>query len=308
MQDNLYEILGVKEDASAADIKSAYRKLAVKYHPDKGGDEEMFKKISSAYEVLSDPQKRSQYDNRNNNPFGGGSFEDMFSQMFGGNPFGGNPFQQRRQQAPNKIVKLKVTPVESYLGVEKNVSFIKETHCQPCNGSGGDRQKCGRCNGTGFIIKQFGTGFMVQQIQTGCDFCGGRGSILTKQCNICGGKGTISQPGEIKIKLPNAVDNGQFLKLEKMGDFHNGVYGDLIIQVELESNDGFEKINNDLVYNLYLNLEQIQKPNFNIPHPSGELNVTAPKVVDTSKPLRLKGKGYNGGDMYVKLHLKFEKN
>lgn len=309
MQENLYEILGVAENASPAEIKSAYRKLAVQHHPDKGGDAEMFKKVSGAYEILSDPQKKAQYDNRKNNPYGGTPFEDLFSQMFGGNPFGGgNPFEQRRPQAPSKVVKVMVSPVESYLGVEKTINYIKEKHCNGCGGSGGERQKCTRCGGSGVIIKQFGTGFMIQQVQTHCDGCGGKGFILTNRCNICAGRTTISEPQEIKVKLPNGVDNGQFLKLQGMGDFVNGMYGDLIIQVELEQRDGFEKINNDLVYNLYLNLEQIQQSKFNIPHPDGELNVTSPKIVDTSKPLRLKGKGYNGGDMYVKLHLKFEKN
>ena len=308
MQENLYEILGVAENASPTEIKNAYRKLAVQHHPDKGGDEEMFKKISGAYEILSDPQKKSQYDNRKNNPYGGTPFEDLFSQMFGGNPFGGgNPFEQRRPQAPSKVVKVMVSPVESYLGVEKTINYIKEKHCHGCNGSGGERKKCTRCGGSGVIIKQFGTGFMIQQVQTHCDGCGGKGFILSSKCNICGGKTTISEPQEIKVKLPNGVDNGQFLKLQGMGDFVNGMYGDLIIQVELEQRDGFEKINNDLVYNLYLDLNTIQKSTFSIPHPHGELNMTAPKTVDTSKPLRLRGKGYNGGDMYVKLHLKFER-
>jgi len=308
MQENLYEILGVTENASQSEIKNAYRKLAIQHHPDKGGDEEMFKKISGAYEILGDTQKRQQYDNRKNNPYGGTPFEDLFSQMFGGNPFGGNPFGQRRPQAPSKVIKIKVSPVESYLGVEKTINYVKEKHCTTCNGSGGDRQKCGGCGGAGFVIKQFGTGFMIQQVQTACDLCGGKGYSLRTKCNSCGGKGTIGENQEIKVRLPNGVDNGQFLKLEKYGDYVNGFYGDLVIQVELEPQDGFEKINNDLVYNLNLNLEEIQKPKFSIPHPDGELNVTSPKVVDTSKPLRLKGKGYNGGDMYVKLNLRFEKN
>lgn len=107
--------------------------------------------------------------------------------------------------------------------------------------------------------------------------------------------------------MPVGVDSGQFLKFADLGDFRNGEYGDLIIQIEVVPQDGFEKLNNDLVYNLYLNLEEIQKEKFTIPHPDGELNINSPNVVDTSKPLRLRGKGYSGGDMYVKLNVRFNR-
>jgi DnaJ-class molecular chaperone len=103
------------------------------------------------------------------------------------------------------------------------------------------------------------------------------------------------------------VDSGQYLKLQNLGDFRGGEYGDLVVQIEMVNQDGFEKINNDLVYSLFLNLEEAQQDRFKIPHPNGELYMTAPKIFDSSKPLRLKGKGYSGGDMYVKLNVKFER-
>ena len=103
------------------------------------------------------------------------------------------------------------------------------------------------------------------------------------------------------------MDSGQFLKLQNLGDFRNGEFGDLIVQVDVISQDGYEKINNDLVYTLFLNLDEIQKDKFLIPHPDGDLNMESPKVFDTSKPLRLRGKGYLGGDMYVKLNVRFER-
>jgi len=127
------------------------------------------------------------------------------------------------------------------------------------------------------------------------------------KCYSCDGRGVKSKANEIKINVPHGSDNGQFLKLQNMGDFSNGEYGDLVIQIEMVNKDGYEKINNDLVYNLYLNLEEVNKEKYTIPHPSGDLNTSAPKVFDTSKPLRLKGKGYQGGDMYVKLHVRFER-
>jgi len=307
---NYYEILGIEEKATQEEIKKVFRKLAIQHHPDKGGDENKFKEINEAYEVLGDENRRREYDNRKTNPYGGTQFEDLFSQMFGGNnPFGGgNPFEQRRQQAaPSKIIKLKITPVESFLGSEKKILYFKENHCGNCNGSGGDQQSCGGCGGVGFKIKTFGTGFMVQQVRTACENCGGRGYTLVHRCITCAGKGTKTETNEINIKLPVGIDNGQYVKLQGLGDFQNGIYGDLVIQIELESSEGFEKINNDLIYNLFFDLEDLKKDVYTIPHPSGKLNTTAPKTFDSSKPLRLKGKGYNGGDMYVKLHVKFDR-
>jgi molecular chaperone DnaJ len=255
MRDNLYEILGVDENASKEEIKTAYRNLVKIYHPDKGGDENLFKKISNAYEVLGNEQKRQQYNQQKNNPYGGTSFEEMFSQMFGGQ----NPFEQRRQpSAPSKIVKIKVSPIESLIGSEKNISYIKESHCNSCGGSGGDQQKCNGCGGAGFKLKTFGTGFMVQQVRTACEVCGGKGFTLIHRCVICAGRGTKTEKQEVNIKLPEGIDNGQYMKLQGYGDFSNGVYGDLVIQVEVEPKDDFEKINNDLIYNLFLNLDTIK--------------------------------------------------
>jgi molecular chaperone DnaJ len=149
---------------------------------------------------------------------------------------------------------------------------------------------------------------MTQQIRSASDVCGGKGFTLVHKCYFCDGRGTKQSSHEVKINLPVGIDNGQYLRLEKLGDFVNGDYGDLVIQIELISQDGYEKINNDLIYNLFLNLQEVNDDTFKIPHPQGDLNMTAPKLFDTSKPLRLKGKGYNGGDMYVKLNVRFERN
>ena len=301
-----YKILEVEEKASADEIKKSYRALSKKYHPDVNPDGiEKFKGIAEAYEVLSNPEKKAKYDSSKSNPFQGTAYEDMFSQMFNNV---GSPFkQQRRKNAPDKIVKVIITPVESYLGVEKDIHYIKENHCNICSGTGGEQQQCTTCKGQGFEVKTYGTGFMTQQIRTNCNTCGGKGYTLVHKCYNCGGNGTKSVANSIKIKLPVGIDSGQYLKLENAGDFKHGDYGDLVIQIEVMSKDGFEKLNNDLIYNLYLNLEEVQKDKFLIPHPNGDLSMDSPRLFDTSRPLRLKGKGYNGGDMYVKLNVKFEK-
>jgi molecular chaperone DnaJ len=306
---NYYEILGVSKDATQDEIKKAYRKLSKQYHPDVNPEgAEKFKEIASAYDVIGDETKRAQYNNNLNNPFannGGMSYEDIFNQMFGNQAQ--NPFNQKRKSAPDKIIRVQINPIESFNGVEKNIQYMKDNHCGICNGSGGEQQSCNTCGGAGFQIKTFGTGFMVQQIRTACGTCAGRGYTLVHRCYNCDGKGVKGHTHEVKVKLPVGVDNGQYLKLSNLGDFKNGEYGDLVVQIELVNQDGYEKINNDLIYNLFLDLEQIQQDKFTIPHPNGDLVMNALPVFDTSKPLRLKGKGYNGGDMYVKLIVKFNR-
>jgi molecular chaperone DnaJ len=301
-----YKILEVEEKASADEIKKSYRSLSKKYHPDVNPDgDEKFKEIAEAYDVLSNPDKKANYDNSKSNPFQGTPYADMFSQMFGR---GNNQFRQpRRKNAPDKVIKVQVSPVESYLGLNKELHYVKNNHCQTCNGSGGEQQMCGTCKGQGFEIKTFGTGFMVQQIRSACNTCGGKGYTLVHKCYGCGGQGVKSTANNIKITLPRGIDSGQFLKVENAGDFRNGEYGDLVIQVELVNKDGYEKMNDDLIYNLYLNLEETQQEKYVIPHPDGNLSMDAPRVFDSSRPLRLRGKGYNGGDMYVKLNVRFER-
>jgi molecular chaperone DnaJ len=305
---NYYEILGVSKDATQDEIKKAYRKLSKQYHPDVNPEgAEKFKEISVAYDTIGDETKRAQYNNNLNNPFasnGGMSYEDLFNQMFGQQP---SSFNQRRKSAPDKIIRVQINPIESFNGVEKTIQYMKDNHCNICNGSGGEQQSCNTCGGAGFQIKTFGTGFMVQQIRTACGTCGGRGYTLVHRCYHCDGKGVKPQTHEVKVKLPVGVDNGQYLKLGNLGDFKNGEYGDLVVQIELVNQDGYEKMNNDLIYNLFLDLQQIQQDKFTIPHPNGDLVMNALPIFDTSKPLRLKGKGYNGGDMYVKLNVKFNR-
>jgi len=301
-----YKILGVEENATEDEIKKQYRKLSKQYHPDVNPDgAEQFKDIAEAYDVLTSPQKKAQYQASKNNPFNGTDFESFFQNMFNGGGFNQN---RRRKSAPDKIIKVAITPIESYLGSEKSITYFRNHPCGTCKGTGGDQNVCKNCGGSGAHIKTFGTGFMVQQVRTVCDSCGGKGFTISHKCYYCDGRGVKTESGEVRVKLPHGIDDGQFLKLESLGDFQNGEYGDLVIQIQMSKTEDFEKMNSDLIYNLYLNYNELNKESYMIPHPNGDLNVSAPKQFDSSRPLRLRGKGYNGGDMYIKLNVRFDRD
>jgi len=301
---NYFEILGVSENATDEEIKKQYRILSKKYHPDvnpEGGDK--FKDIAEAYDVLSDPQKKNKYMAQKNNPFGGdGSFEDFLKNMFGQN----TGFNNRRK-VPDKVIKVGISVLESFKGVTKQVNYQRNVACGGCNGSGGESQVCGTCKGSGFIVQVSGSGFFQQTVRSVCPSCQGKGKQITMYCTACGGVGTRPHFESVSITLPIGTDDGQFFKLQQKGDFSQDMYGDLVIQVVLEPDSEYQKIGNDLVYNLFLDLDNIQDDYFTIPHPSGELRIQSPEIFDTTKPLRLKNKGFAGGDMYVKLNVKFKK-
>lgn len=301
---NYYEILGVNENSSDEEIKKAYRKLSKQYHPDvnpEGADR--FKEIAEAYDVLSDPQKKNSYLSQKNNPFAGTEFEDFFQNMF---QRGGN--QPQRRKNPDKIVKVNITPVESYKGVDKNINYQRSHACNDCGGSGGDRKICHHCGGQGVTTQVMGSGFLQQVVRRACGHCNGQGSILTRYCNTCSGVGTRSQFETVKVTFPSNIDDGQFLRLAERGDFANGFYGDLILQVMMDQNGDFHKMGNDLIYNLKLDYNQLKDEYYMIPHPDGEIKVPAPNDFDSNRPLRLKGKGYPTGDMYIKIRVKFDRS
>jgi DnaJ-class molecular chaperone len=302
--EDFYQILGVSENASQDEIKKAYRKLAVEHHPDKGGDENKFKKISEAYDTIGDQNKRTQYDNQKRNPFanmGGGGFnpfEDMFNQMH----------TQRKRAVPDKIIEVVVGAVESYKGGEKNITYTRNHNCGGCNGSGGERINCTTCGGQGVITQQIGTGLFTQIIRQSCGSCGGRGFSYKTTCGTCHGSTTTSSVETISIKLPNGIDEGQFLRVQGKGDYKDGMYGNLVVKVKIVPENNFEKSMDDLIYNAYFDLNSLKQDSVKVPHPLGEISIKLPGEFDTSKPLRVKNKGYHGrGDLYIKLFVKFKR-
>lgn len=301
-----YQILGINKNASQDDIKKAYRKLSKTFHPDVNPDgEDKFKEIAEAYDILSDETKRKQYDNPN--PFG--------------NRFGGNPFdifndivnQQRRPQPPkakDKIIKVTLTPEESYKGIEKELTYKSKHSCQICAGTGGNKNICTICNGNGSIQQKVGTGYFTQIIESQCNNCRGTGKIVIDPCMNCNGHGSIDRFQTVKINIPKSVDSGDFLRVSAKGDFINGLQGDLLLQIEIDRNQ-YEKIGKDLVYTLTMTpIDMLVNKQHIIPHPSGDLQINLPKGLNTDKPLRIKSKGYitpNGvGDFFIRININYK--
>lgn len=304
--DNYYEILGVEENASQDDIKKKYRQLAKENHPDTGGNEELFKKISTAYDILGDEQKRQSYDQQRKNPYGGSfNFNDVFNSMFGN--------RQNSNQRPvhTSNITVNIGTINSYKGGKHTLSFRRQAACDPCKGTGGDKTVCNFCSGTGNVVKQFGNGSFFQMMQVPCETCNGRGFFMVNPCFLCNGSGAKTEMKTLDISLPHGVDNGQFLRMTGMGDFRNGIYGDLIVRVELKPQDGFNKVGNHLVYDAFMSLEDLNSGSINVPHPDGELNIKLPKNIDTSIPLRVKSKGFkleSVGDLIVNQYIKYQRD
>ena len=304
--ESFYNILGVNESATQEEIKKAYKKKAVEHHPDKGGNEEEFKKISEAYDTLGDENKRRNYDNQKNNPFGQpgfNPFEDFFNGGFGGQQF-------NRRTVPDKVIDVNVGALESYLSPDKTITYSRRVECQTCNGQGGERVTCSNCQGQGFMTTKVGNGMFIQMVRQTCGACAGKGFKYRTRCGTCNGECTTPSFETISVKLPHGVDEGQFYKLQEKGDYQDGIYGSLLLRVKINPENNFEKSGNDLIYNCYFDLQRLNENAFVVPHPDGPIEIKMPTEFDTSKPLRVKAKGFNNngvGDLYVKLIVKFKK-
>ena len=278
-----YEVLEVAKTATVEEIKKAYRKKAIQYHPDKNpGDkeaEEKFKEAAEAYEVLSDPDKRSRYDQFGhqgvNGGFGGGfggggmSMEDIFSHFgdifggsfggFGGFSSGGSRSRRRTNRGSDLRVKVKLTLKEIATGVEKKIKVKKYVSCKACNGTGAEKgtsyTTCSTCNGSGVVTRVQQTILGAMQSTTTCPTCGGEGRIITKKCPECNGEGVRLEEEVITLNIPAGVADGMQLSMSGKGNAarHGGVNGDLLILIEEEPHPELLRDENDLIYNLLLN-------------------------------------------------------
>ena len=314
-----YEVLGVDKSASADDIKKAYRKLAMKYHPDRNpGDksaEEKFKEVGEAYEVLSDADKRSRYDSYgfagvdpNFNPnagggFGGGfggagfDFGDIFGDFFGGGASSRSASQNAPRRGENVMARLELTFEEAAFGCEKEVSAPRIENCPTCHGTGsadGKIETCSRCHGTG--QEQVVQSFMGMRMQTAttCSQCGGRGKIIKTPCGTCKGKGKVRKNNRVKVTVPAGIDNGQTLRVRSEGcvGANGGPNGDLLVEVRVRAHETFVRDGYDVRCAVPISFTQAALgAEIQVPTLEGNVPYTIPEGTQTGKEFVIRDKG-----------------
>ncbi len=339
-----YEVLGVSKSADATEIKKAYRKLALKYHPDKNpGDkeaEEKFKEAAEAYDVLSNEEKRRRYDQfghagvggAGQGGFGGGmSMDDIFSQFgdifgsFGGfsgfGGFGGGRSARRVNRGTNLRVKVKMNLQEIATGIEKKIKVKKYVACQYCNGTGAKDGKsystCSTCKGSGQVTRVQNTILGAMQTTSTCPTCEGEGKIISEKCTFCNGEGVLMSEEVISINIPAGVAEGMQLSLSGKGNAarRGGVNGDLIVLIEEEEHPELVRDGNDLLYNVFIGYpEAVLGETVEIPTIEGKVKVKIEAGTQPGKILRLRGKGlpdvngYGKGDLLAKVNVWIPKN
>ena len=332
-----YEVLGVDRNASANDIKKAYRKLAIQYHPDKNpGDkeaEEKFKEAAEAYSVLSDENKKARYDQfgfEGVSGAGGGGFSgagmdmndifSMFGDIFGGRGgfggfggFGGGSAGPQKHRGNDLRVKAKLTLQEIANGTTKKFKLKKYVACTHCNGSGAEGnsyETCPECKGTGRIIRTQQSFFGMMRSEVPCPHCQGEGKIIKNKCSHCHGEGVVLGEEVVEIQIPAGVVEGMQLSMRGKGNAgkRGGINGDLLIVIEEEKHPELIRDENDLIYSLLLDIPTATLGGFaEIPTIDGRAKVTIDPGTQPGKVLRLRGKGlptlngYGKGDIVVNI-------
>ncbi len=341
-----YEVLGVSKTATDAEIKKAYRKLAMKYHPDYNpGDknaEEKFKEINEANEILSDPEKRKRYDqfgfagvdpNYGAGQGGGfGGFEggvdlgDIFGDIFGG-AFGGFAGGGSRSSASNSPrkgqdirVRITLSFDEAVHGCKKNITITRQQTCPGCGGSGAaagtSPEVCPDCGGRGYTVQQQRTPFGVMQSQQPCARCGGKGKLIKDPCKVCHGSGRVATKKTLEVNIPMGIDDDQSFALRGMGDAgtNGGPAGDVIVMVSVRPDELFQRDGYDVWVTVPITYSQaVLGDEVTVPTIDGKVEYTVPEGTQSGTTFRLRGKGIqylNGrgrGDMYVKCEVEIPK-
>ncbi len=327
-----YEVLGIGKSADESEIKKSYRKMAMKYHPDKNqGDkaaEEKFKEAAEAYDVLSNSQKKSKYDqfghsamggNGGGNYGGGMNMEDIFSQfgdIFGSGFGGGNRGGKRVNKGSNLRVKVKLNLQDIANGVEKKIKVNKFVSCKPCSGSGAANgssfNSCKTCRGSGQVTRIMNTMLGQMQTSTTCPDCGGEGQTITDKCKVCYGDGIVKDEEVITIKIPAGVAEGMQLSVSGKGNAgaRSGVNGDLIVAIEEEVDELLRRDGNNLLYEHFVNFaDAALGTQIEIPTIDGKAKIKIDAGTQSGKILRLRGKGlpevnsYSKGDLLVNINV-----
>lgn len=332
-----YEILGVSKNASKDEIKKAYRKQALKFHPDKNpGDksaEDKFKEAAEAYEVLSSDEKKARYDRyghagmgNSGNGFSGqgmtvedifSSFGDIFGDAFGGfGGFGGSRQGKRVNKGSNLRVKVKLNLSEIASGTEKKIRVNKYSPCDTCNGTGAADSKgysnCSTCHGSGHVTRITNTLLGQMQTSSVCPSCGGEGKIITKKCQSCYGEGIVEKEEIIKINIPAGVAKGMQMTMGGKGNAprRGGVNGDLLVVIDEEEHEELIREGNDLIYNLFISIpDAITGTNVEVPTVDTNVKIKIEPGTQPGRILRLRGKGlpevngYGRGDLLVNVNV-----
>lgn len=335
-----YEVLGVVKTASGDEIKKAYRKVAIKYHPDKNPDdptaEEKFKEAAEAYEVLSDNDKRARYDRFGHQGMGGASgggpnMEDIFSQF--GDIFGGGGFEgffggqgrsaggRRVKKGSNLRIKLKLDLEEIANGVEKKIKVKRYVACNTCSGTGAKNgtevKECGTCHGQGQVKRVVNTMLGQMVSSSTCPTCNGEGKIVSQKCDVCHGEGRQLQEEIIPINIPAGVVDEMTLSMGGKGNYpeRGGVPGDLLIQIEEEPHEFLKRDGNNIMFDQYISfVDAALGASVEVPTIEGKVKIKVEPGTQPGKILRLRGKGikdingYGRGDQLIHINVWTPKN
>jgi len=324
-----YKILGIEKTASKEEIKKAFRKLAHKYHPDKGGDETKFKEINEAYGILSNDKKRAEYDTYGQT-FGGGGNQGFsgwdFSNFGGGNTefdigdifetfFSQGASGQKGKRGSDISVDVQISFEEAIFGTERSIILTKNNACKECNGTGAQYgsafETCNTCNGKGKIHetkRSFIGSFTTTKV---CSVCGGSGQVPKDRCKVCAGIGVKRSEEQIVLKIPPGIENGEMIRLSGKGEaIPRGTSGDLYIRVYVEAHPLFKREGNNIVMNFEAKLSDVLLgSNYEIKTLDGPITVTIPSGISHGEMLRISGKGVVGnhgkrGDLLIKVMIK----